>query len=122
MRKQAIVFATLALALSACAAGDARFTVEAPAGFWTGIWHGLIAPVSFIVGLFSDTVGIYERHNTGSWYDFGFLLGIFCLGIGSHAPRRRRSPPIFPHGLPDSAHVQIDIDYEAKKPDDTTAT
>jgi hypothetical protein len=50
-----------------------------PAGFWAGVWHGLIAPIVFIVGLFTDDVKIYETHNNGRWYDFGFLIGI---GIG----------------------------------------
>jgi hypothetical protein len=47
-----------------------------PAGFWSGFWHGLITPITFIVSLFSANVRIYETHNTGRWYDFGFVVGI----------------------------------------------
>ena len=47
-----------------------------PAGFWAGIWHGLIAPIVFIVSLFNSSVGIYEINNNGRWYDFGFMIGI----------------------------------------------
>lgn len=47
-----------------------------PAGFFSGFWHGIIAPLIFIVGLFTDKVKIYESNNNGKWYDFGFLLGI----------------------------------------------
>ena len=47
-----------------------------PAGFWAGVWHGLIAPIPFIVSLFNPSVGIYEINNNGRWYDFGFLIGI----------------------------------------------
>ena len=47
-----------------------------PAGFWAGLWHGLIAPITFIVSLFADGVRIYETNNRGRWYDFGFMLGI----------------------------------------------
>ena len=47
-----------------------------PAGFWAGVWHGLIAPIVFIVSLFNPSVGIYEINNNGRWYDFGFLIGI----------------------------------------------
>ena len=47
-----------------------------PAGFWAGVWHGLIAPITFIVSLFNPSVGIYEINNNGRWYDFGFLIGI----------------------------------------------
>lgn len=47
-----------------------------PAGFWVGLWHGIIAPLVFIIGLFTTNVKIYETQNNGRWYDFGFLLGI----------------------------------------------
>lgn len=46
------------------------------AGFWLGVWHGIIVPVTFIVSLFNDHVAIYAVHNTGAWYDFGFVLGL----------------------------------------------
>ncbi len=44
-------------------------------GFLYGLIHGFITPISFITGLFRDNVTIYAVNNTGSWYDFGFLLG-----------------------------------------------
>ncbi len=47
-----------------------------PAGFWAGFWHGIIAPITFIVSLFNPDVRIYETNNVGRWYDFGFLIGI----------------------------------------------
>ena len=47
-----------------------------PAGFWGGLWHGAIAPITFIVSLFVDGVSIYESNNNGRWYEFGFMLGI----------------------------------------------
>lgn len=70
--------------LAACAAGPntAAGGPEA-AGFWLGLWHGLIVPVTFVISLFTDTVSIYEVVNTGGWYDFGFLLGAsMTLGGG----------------------------------------
>ncbi len=45
------------------------------AGFWSGLLHGLIAPISFIASLFTDC-RIYEYPNSGRWYDFGFMIGI----------------------------------------------
>lgn len=76
------------LLLSACAASgnDLAGTPAADgevAGFWLGLWHGFIVPVTFIVSLFTDTVGIYEVHNSGGWYDFGFLLGASATLGGS---------------------------------------
>jgi len=73
------------LLLTACTAGGEQFTTETPAGFWYGLWHGIIAFISLIIHLFNDTVMVYERNNTGGWYDFGFLLGvIFIWGGGTH--------------------------------------
>ncbi|MBV6442597.1 MAG: hypothetical protein EPGJADBJ_04316 [Saprospiraceae bacterium] len=44
-------------------------------GFWYGLLHGFITPVSFVTSLFRDDVAIYAVNNSGGWYDFGFLLG-----------------------------------------------
>jgi len=44
-------------------------------GFFSGLLHGFITPVSFIASLFRDDIAIYAVNNSGSWYDFGFLLG-----------------------------------------------
>ena len=93
------------------------------AGFWAGLWHGMIAPVTFLehfafyrrppcpihfrvfggngwdtnefrvyaisenalVSLFVDGVSIYETHNNGRWYEFGFLLGIGAFSGGADA-------------------------------------
>jgi hypothetical protein len=61
------------------------------AGFWWGLWHGLIAPITFIISLFNHNVTIYEVHNNGGWYNFGFLLGtcIILGGSGGGASYRR---------------------------------
>lgn len=83
----------LTLLLGACAAGPNPSVGVATeggelAGFWLGLWHGVIAPVTFVVSLFNDGVGIYEVHNSGAWYDLGFVLGLgFLIGGGSQAGR-----------------------------------
>lgn len=82
------------LVAAGCAAGNARFD-EAPAGFWAGLWHGLICVVTFIVSLFNDNVFIYETNNTGHLYDLGFIIGAaiaFGGGCGSSCSVRRKSP------------------------------
>lgn len=84
----AVVVASLVVA--GCAAGDPRFTEATPAGFWVGIWHGMISVITLIVGVFYDSVQIYERSNTGGWYDLGFLVGVTMVwGGGSHTAHRR---------------------------------
>jgi hypothetical protein len=50
-----------------------------PVGFWYGVWHGVIAPFSWLVSLFNEDVAIYAIYNNGGWYDFGFMLGIGAL-------------------------------------------
>lgn len=82
--------AVASLVLAGCAAGDPRFSVDVPAGFWAGLWHGFISWVTLIIGIFSDQVRVYEVDNTGGWYDLGFLLGVGIWGGGSHAYRRRK--------------------------------
>ena len=87
--------ALLALALGGCAAGanPALDTGPDPAGFWLGLWHGFILPVTFIVSLFTDDVSIYEVQNSGNWYDFGYVLGLSMVlggGGGGSARAARR--------------------------------
>jgi len=53
-----------------------------PAGFWAGVWHGLICPITLIVSLFTPNVRFYEIHNRGRSYDFGFIIGI-CGTLGT---------------------------------------
>jgi hypothetical protein len=79
--------AVLALVtLSACAPGPNVMvdTGEDPAGFWLGLWQGLISPITFVISLFTEQVNIYEVQNNGNWYDSGFMLGVvIALGGGA---------------------------------------
>ena len=45
-------------------------------GFVQGLWHGIIAPVSVIGSFFNPAMQMYEVHNNGRDYNFGFLIGI----------------------------------------------
>jgi hypothetical protein len=91
-----LALVAILLLLSSCAPGpNAQEGVAAQgaeiAGFWLGLWHGVIAPITFVVSLFSDTVNVYEIHNNGNWYNFGFVLGAgVLLGGGGAGSRRRR--------------------------------
>jgi hypothetical protein len=78
----------LAVLLTSCA-HQSFVPVLEPPGFWMGLVHGAIAPIAFVVGLFSD-VRIYAFPNTGGWYDLGFLIGIGAWGGGGAAASRRR--------------------------------
>ena len=61
------------------------------AGFWMGLWQGFIAPFVFVASLFKSNLSIYEVHNNGAWYNFGYLFGLACFfGGGGHGSARRR--------------------------------
>ena len=66
-------------------------TDAAPAGFWAGLWHGLIMPFTFIISLFSMDVRIYETHNNGVWYDWGFFVGA-SSSLGTSGATVKGSP------------------------------
>jgi hypothetical protein len=64
-----------------CAAEHNPVSTGSGSGFWMGLWHGLILPISFLISLFKNDVGIYQVANNGAWYDCGFLVGVLLLGI-----------------------------------------
>lgn len=91
----AVVLCGCAVVLGGCTAGDPQLTPEQPAGFWLGLWHGIISWITLIVGIFDQGVKVYEPNNTGGWYDFGFLLGATSIwgggsSAGYHRSRRSR--------------------------------
>lgn len=97
MKTAKILFSVLLIALvfAACTPGanDQLGNADsygAVAGFWRGLWHGLIIVFTFVVSLFTDQVSIYEVHNNGAWYNAGYLLGaMIALGGSSHGATRR---------------------------------
>ena len=84
------------LLLSSCVAGPnpalgIADTAGKTYGFWSGLWHGIISPVTFIISLFTKNVNIYEVHNSGNWYNFGFIVGASIIfGTTGAASRRKR--------------------------------
>lgn len=84
-----IVLSTLLL--TACIPGDGKATSDKPAGFFWGVWHGWIAPISLIGGLFNKSLRVYETHNTGWWYDLGFYMAIISGFGGLSLVRRSKS-------------------------------
>ena len=76
-----LIIAITVFGLSGCIPGDGTYTAAHPAGFFWGVWHGWIAPISLIGGLFNHDIRIYEVINTGWPYDFGFYIAIIS-GFG----------------------------------------
>ena len=98
MRVVLVVGAVLLLASCAAGANDLLRTPPEGgevAGFWLGLWHGFISGITFVISLFNDDVNIYEVHNNGGWYNFGFMIGVSSFFGGSvHGGNetRRRAP------------------------------
>ena len=79
MKKKLLLCALIVMGLmllTSCYPGHERFGADDPVGFFWGLWHGLIAIFTLIGSIFSDNVTIYESHNTGFFYNLGFLIGV----------------------------------------------
>ncbi len=80
--------AGILILLAGCAAGPNTLAgtedqAGETAGFLLGIWHGIIAPVTLAISIFSDKITMYEVHNSGLFYNLGFLVGMaITLGGG----------------------------------------
>lgn len=94
MKRRIFLIATavvLLFLLSGCMPSSlADPAYQRPAGFFLGIWHGWIAPLSLLVSIFNPFVGIYEANNTGFWYDAGFYMAIIGGFGGLSLLRKRR--------------------------------
>lgn len=117
MKKKLFIFAVMLILLAAfagCAPGEVT-EVEIPsvnmelsvpganplmnatdangrtASVLLGIWHGIISPVTMVLSFVNPELQMYEVHNDGSQYNFGFLIGaaiVFVL-LGVLGARRR---------------------------------
>ena len=84
----------IAFALSGCAGSNPLVGTagnHGVAGFWAGLWHGLICPIAYVISLFNRKFSMYEVHNNGAWYNAGFLLGAGAGGLlrGSSSSKKR---------------------------------
>lgn len=73
--------------VSACVEGTKEY------GFWNGLWHGMIAPFTFIGHLFNHEIAIFATNlkGSGGWYYFGFLMGISSsMGGGTKVVYRKK--------------------------------
>jgi hypothetical protein len=62
------------------------------AGFWQGMWHGFTTPVTFLMSLLNNNVTIYEVHNNGGWYNFGYIIGLSMIFGGGSADKWATKP------------------------------
>lgn len=75
-----LIIIIMLVSLSGCIPNESEVTNTA--GFFSGVWHGWIAPVSLFLKIFNSDYSIYNQNNTGFWYEFGFYMAIIS-GFGS---------------------------------------
>lgn len=86
-----LLITAMTVLLTGCIPGDGTSSAGNPAGFFWGIWHGWVAPISLIIGFFKKNIGIYEVFNNGWWYDFGFYIAIISGFGGISLFRKKKS-------------------------------
>ena len=87
-----LIVAVLAAALclfTGCFPGDGVNTPNHLAGFFWGVWHGWIAPISLIYSLFNHNIGIYEVNNNGFLYNLGFYMAVISGPFGLSLSRKK---------------------------------
>lgn len=76
-----VLFAVVLLTSSCAESHDiAQHISGTPSGFFEGVIHGMILPISFITSLFDENIAIYAVHNSGWTYDLGFMIGSGAFG------------------------------------------
>jgi len=80
-----IFFVIIMASLTSCAPSG---FVEREAGFFSGLWHGIILIFSLIGKLFGGNIGICAEHNTGFTYWLGFIIGFCGYGGGGFLAKR----------------------------------
>ncbi|MCF7918595.1 MAG: hypothetical protein K9N06_01620 [Candidatus Cloacimonetes bacterium] len=90
-----IILLLTSLLLAACTAGPNPMkgtddNKGKESGFIMGFWHGLISIVTLIFSIFTDRITVYEVHNNGFLYNFGFLLGAGVLTGGTLWSRKKK--------------------------------
>lgn len=83
-----VLVAVLATGCASPNETTADMNPDSLAGFWSGLWDGLTATLAFfgtLLGL--GEWNVYEVHNNGAWYNFGFLIGIGAIFGGGASAR-----------------------------------
>lgn len=82
-----------ALILAGCATQSPETVIASAPGFFSGVWHGFIAPISMIGHLFDSSIAIYSVPNNGGWYAFGWIVGVVLSSLGCNEGRKQVIQP-----------------------------
>jgi hypothetical protein len=86
-----LILIVMVLVISGCAHHYTESTYDDPYGFFSGVWHGVIFPLTLMVNFvswllsligvnFLHDIEIIGRPNTGFAYYIGFVLGVISTG------------------------------------------
>lgn len=91
--KSLLLFITLVLVFASCAESTPIeiITEQEPYGFWNGLWHGMISPITLVISIFKEEVAMYAINNTGAWYNAGFIFGLSMICKGGHKATEKGS-------------------------------
>lgn len=81
------------LLLSGCATQSPETVIATAPGFFSGMWHGFIAPIAMIGHLFDGSIAIYSVPNNGGWYAFGWIVGVVLSSLGTNEGRKQVMQP-----------------------------
>lgn len=84
MKRYLSIFLTfsLILVLTSCAHHYSPEAIRDPYGFFSGIWHGMILPITCIGSIFLDDVHMFGKPNTGFFYFLGVVIGFIVMPLG----------------------------------------
>jgi len=85
----AVLVAALCL-FTGCFPGDGANYPGHLAGFFSGVWHGWIAPISLIYSIFNHGIHLYEANNNGFLYDLGYYMAVVSGPFGLSLSRRKK--------------------------------
>lgn len=87
--KKYILLIILLFVLTGCMASVTPAFESNPAGFFIGIWHGWLAPLSLVLQIFNPQHSIFEINNTGFGYEIGFYMAVIS-GFGGLSLLRKK--------------------------------
>ena len=89
-RTKAILLCIIITLLAGCASHHAPEVYADPYGFFFGLWHGFITPLTILVNVISwllsllsvsflNEIEIIGRPNTGIFYYLGYVIGLCTI-------------------------------------------
>jgi len=81
----------LLVGMAGCVAGTGTYSEAKPANFWSGLFHGVISPLTLFITLFTGNIDMYEPDNVGWGYDCGFFFGMTIILGGGCSSRLKKS-------------------------------